>query len=124
MQASRRPRWPMVVGWHALVKAALRAPPVAASALTRTWHPTFVATHEFDGGVRLIQQQMPCQVFSWRQIYSVSDSRSHLRQAALKGAEDALRPAPGFRRKGRDQLDAEPDQGAVDLRGIVPVDPA
>src|SRR5690349_4929099 len=76
MQASRRPRWPMVVGWHALVKAALRAPPVAASALTRTCHPTFVATHEFDGGVRLIQRQMPCQVFSWRQIYAVSDSRS------------------------------------------------
>src|SRR4051794_30517545 len=33
--------------------------------------------HEFDGRVRLVQGQIPCQVFSWRQIYAVSDSRSH-----------------------------------------------
>src|SRR5689334_6626661 len=116
MQASRRPRWPMVVGWHALVKAALRAPPVAASALTRTCHPTFVATHEFDGGVRLIQRQMPCQVFSWRQIYAVSDSRSHLvhsaDQACLPGEGSfclagerlcalTIRGEPAFRREPR-----------------------
>src|SRR5690348_11820437 len=108
MQASRRPRWPMVVGWHALVKAALRAPPVAASALTRTCHPTFVATHEFDGGVRLIQRQMPCQVFSWRQIYAVSDSRSHpgvtgLRQPLLPASAAALvgrAGEPGVTRHG------------------------
>ena len=51
---------------------------LAASALTRTCHPTFLRCHhEFDGRVRLIQRQMPCQVFSWRQIYAVSDSRSH-----------------------------------------------
>src|SRR5690348_11210909 len=93
MQASRRPRWPMVVGWHALVKAALRAPPVAASALTRTCHPTFVATHEFDGGVRLIQRQMPCQVFSWRQIYAVSDSRSQWVKATSVGARLAASAA-------------------------------
>ena len=45
--------------------------------------------------------------------------RSSWGQALLQGPEHALRAAPGLRRIGRDQLDAELRQGPADLGRVV-----
>jgi hypothetical protein len=62
-------------GWVASpVKAGLRPPPPAAEGLDRACHPAFICHQAFDGKVRLTTTQVPCQLFSLRQIYADSDN--------------------------------------------------
>ena len=59
VNANHRTRLPIVVDGQSLVKAGLRPPPLAASALTRLWPSTFRLPRDRRGGVGLASSPTP-----------------------------------------------------------------